>query len=171
MTVVEFILVALTLWTALLLVDFSQSHRQGPALFQSLGARLFRSFGPSVAIHLGLFCAVYGATTYLVIQAATMYDVELAVLWAAGGAAAAVPLVEGLRIRTDDTWLLRRWIADDLARAVDPQAHLDALVATIRETPGKDSSLKALTVLRSLSRRGDSTGGLVYRTLEREGLL
>lgn len=171
MNAAEFTVLIAIIWSVFLVIDLAGFYRRGPAPMQSMGARIASSYALSLTVHVGLFCVIYAAAGYYMVQSIPFYKGEAALSWVAGGVLAIVALVEGLRTRTDDTWLLRRWILEDLRNAENPSAHLEMLVAKIRSAAGEDSSQKALVVLREISRRGDSIGTIVLTELEKAGLL
>lgn len=168
---VEIIIVAGGLWVALLLVDYASFNRRGPAAVQMVGKKLASSFPLSFVIHIGLFCIGYGTLAYYAISITPLHTVEVAICWIGGGLFVVVAMVEALRTMADDTWLLRRWVLEDLKKAERPQAHVESLVVRIKENPEDPSSKKALYVLREIARRGDSTASMTLSILERNGLL
>jgi hypothetical protein len=179
MTVIGFLLLSGALWAVVGLIDFAQSRKRGPAVIQRLGGKILSSFWPSLVLHVGLFCLLYSAVAYVVIQmdaidvvigSDPMNVLSVALLYLVSGVGIAASLISIIRERTDDTWLLRRWLTRELRRSKDPEAHLETLLERIQSHPEEDSSKKALDVLRELSRKGDSTGGLVSKALEKHQL-
>ncbi len=173
MEIIEFVLLSGTVWIIVLLLDFSSSQKHFHSIAQRLGTRLFSSFWVGLLLHLTTFCIFYGALIDLVIQLTQAYIHPVITLlsWGAGGVTFAANVVRWMRMRTDDTWLLRRWLLQDLKEAEDPRAHLEALVVKIQSDPERDSSRRALSVLRELAMRGDSLGATVHRVLSEHDLL
>ncbi len=154
-----------------LLIDFAGSHKRGPSVVQAAGSKIASSFALSLVIYVGLFCPFYGALAYFAIENSPLPFLEWGIEWIITGPILVVLIIKMLRVRTDDAWILRRWILEDLKRAEDPRAHADSLIAKIQEAPESDSSKKALSVLRKISLQGDSIGSAVLIALDGSGLL
>jgi len=133
-----------------------------------------------------MFYLFYGAMGYFVVQglqtaiqnatgqsARFLTEILIACIfsWAVGGVMFLVNIVPMMRMKSDDRWLLRRWLLQELKKAENPRAHLETLITKIQTNPKKESSQDALFVLRELAMRGDSVGATVHRVLSEHNLL
>ncbi len=173
METIVFVLLSGTVWTTILLLDFSSSQKYFPSIARRLGIKLFSSFRIGLFLHLITFYIFYGALINLIIQLTQAYihPVTTLLSWGAGGVVFTAILVRWMHMRTDETWLLKRWLLQDLKDAEDPRAHLETLIAKIQSNPEKDASQKALFVLRELAMGGDSMCANVYRVLSEHNLI
>lgn len=169
MTIIEFILVTGTLWGSVVLIELTLLRRRSSVTRRIPITGPFSSFLPSVVIHLALFVAFYGALGYLIVESTPLLKLEITISWVAGGLAAIPSYVEIIHIRTDETWLLRKWIGEDLKETNDPEAHLESLIQNIQSDQEDDSSRRVLIALREISTRGDSMAALVGKVLDKHG--
>lgn len=165
MTIIEIILLTGVLWFFVEFVYYLNCR------YQKISLRIFSSFAPSVLIHLSSFYAFYFSLGYLFYQMSPLHKEAIAFSWIAGGLAVVLPFIEVIRIRTDESWLISKWIKEELKQAEDPEKYVESLLVKIREQEGDKASIKALSALREIARKGDSTGGLVSKILYRNNLL